>query len=1190
MSILANMSIRRKQTLIIMGTSSVVLLLACAAFSIYEVITFRKAMVQDLSTLAEMMGYNTAAALDFNDAKSAGETLSALHAEPGIIGACIYTKDGKVFASYDRTNDSTIYTPPALHANGYAFEGQRLTLSRPIVHQGETVGTVYLESDMQALYSRLTRYAGIVGLVFAASVLIAFVLSNRLQRLVSGPILDLARMARSVALEKNYGLRARKQSNNELGELVDGFNDMLAQIQGRDAALQTARDGLESRVRERTGELAAANQSLVAEMAERKRGEQQVRMLGTALDAAANAIVITDQEGTIQSVNLAFTALTGYTAEEAVGQNARILKSGKQDEAFYRNLWQTISSCRVWSGEMINRRKDGSLYSESATITPLRNAEGVVARYIAIKQDITERKRAEETLRASQQIIEGIINAIPARVFWKDKNLVYLGCNTVFARDAGFADPKDIIGKDDSQMGWRDQAEKYRRDDRQVIESGISKLLIEEPQTTPGGDTITLLSSKLPLRGSKGEISGVLGMYLDITVRKRTEERLRRSETKFRTLYDTTADAVVLMDAKSFLDCNPATLTMFGYGSRKEFLSKHPADLSPPLQPDGADSLTLANQQIAIAVKKGSHRFEWMHKRADTGAVFPAEVLLSALELDGKWVLQVTVRDITERKRGEEALRKIKLQLAHAMSLAQLFAWDYDVASGLFSFSDSYYELHGTTAALENGNLMSAEIFAREFVHPDDAPRIAEEIGKAVATTDPNYHSQLECRIFRRDGELRHVLVHIAVTKDAKGRTIEIQGANQDITERKRFEAQLFQSQKMETVGKLAGGVAHEFNSIMTAIIGQSELVLYDLPEGNPLHKNVTEIRQAAERAAILTRQLLAYGRKQMLQPDVLDLNTIVAGMESTLRHLAGRDVDVYIAPLTGLKLIKADPGQIEQVIVNVVMNAVDAMPRGGKLTLETAEAFLDEEYVRHFSDLKAGDYIMLAITDTGPGMSNAVKARIFEPFFTTKEVGKGTGLGLAACHGIIKQSNGHISVYSEPGRGATFKIYLPRVRLEVKPPATPLRSPSMPGGTETILLVEDDPALREMAASLLGRLGYTVMSAGNGLEALNVTHQQATGHIDLLFTDVVMPHMGGKELAKRVQSLYSGTKVLFTSAYTENAFLHQGVLQPGITLLQKPFTPSSLAFKVREVLDSDKPDAAPSGRPVPFAHSALGE
>ena len=396
-----------------------------------------------------------------------------------------------------------------------------------------------------------------------------------------------------------------------------------------------------------------------------------------------------------------------------------------------------------------------------------------------------------------------------------------------------------------------------------------------------------------------------------------------------------------------------------------------------------------------------------------------------------------------------------------------------------------------------------------------------------------------------------------------------------DITERKRLEAQLVQSQRLETVGRLAGGIAHEFNSIMTAIIGQSELMLHDLPDGNPLRKNAAEIRQAADRAATLTRQLLAYGRKQILQPDILDLNTILAGMENTLRHLAGRDVDVHIAPSPGLRLVKADAGQIEQVIVNIVMNGADAMPHGGKLTLETAEAFLDHDYVRQFHDLKPGQYVMLAISDTGAGMSEAVKARIFEPFFTTKDVGRGAGLGLATCHGIIKQSGGHISVYSEPGRGTTFKIYLPRVQLEKNPPAPPLKTPDLPRGTETILLVEDDPALREMAATLLGRLGYTVLPAGNGLEALNLTRQRATGPIDLLFTDVVMPHMSGKELSGRIQALFPLTKILFTSACTETAIVHQNVLNPGITLLQKPFTPSSLAKKVREVLDQTTPPPA---------------
>jgi two-component system cell cycle sensor histidine kinase/response regulator CckA len=395
-----------------------------------------------------------------------------------------------------------------------------------------------------------------------------------------------------------------------------------------------------------------------------------------------------------------------------------------------------------------------------------------------------------------------------------------------------------------------------------------------------------------------------------------------------------------------------------------------------------------------------------------------------------------------------------------------------------------------------------------------------------------------------------------------------------DITERKKLEAQLFKSQKLETVGKLAGGFAHEFNSILTAIIGQSELLLGDLPAGSPLTKNATEISKAAGRAAALTRQLLAYGRKQFLQPEVLDLNRVITGMEGIFQHLVGSEVDTQIVPAADLRAMKVDAGQIEQVIMNMAINARDAMPNGGKLTLETANVSFDLESVSRYPELKPGDYVMLAITDTGTGMSEEVKARLFEPFFSTKGVGQGTGLGLSTCYGIVKQSGGHISVYSEPGRGTTFKIYLPQIETQAKISIPRLDSPDLPHGTETILLVEDDPALREMAATLLRRLGYTVLTAANGVEALSLKHARNTGHVDLLFTDVVMPHMSGKELADRVRALYPHTKILFTSAYTDNAIVHQGVLDKGVALLQKPFTPSALAKKLREVLDQKTPPA----------------
>ncbi|HEV2694166.1 MAG TPA: PAS domain S-box protein [Verrucomicrobiae bacterium] len=787
MHISKNLSIRRKQMLIMMATSSVALLLACAVISLYEVFAFRDTMRENLVTLADIVDHNTFAALDFDDPQAAGETLAALQADPSIVGAWLYRKNGEVLAKYDRPNDNIIFTPPELRPNGTLFQGQRLVLNRPVVHKGEVIGTLYLEADMQALYGRLLRFAWIMGLVFVASLLFAFGLSNRLQRLVSDPILHLAQVARSVAGDKNYSLRAKKQSDDELGQLVDGFNEMLAQILQRDAALESARVGLETRVIERTAELAKANAALLLENTERKRAEESLLLLGTAIDQTKESIVITDAELDLPGpkiifVNPAFTKMTGYNEAEVIGKTPRILHGPRTDRALLDRLRENLGHGRVFEGEAVNYRKDGTEFDLEWQIAPLRNAGGKITHFVAIQHDITRRKQ---------------------------------------------------------------------------------------------------------------------------------------------------------------------------------------------------------------------------------------------------------------------------------------------------------------------------------------------------------------------------------------------------------LEAKLFQSQKLETVGKLAGGIAHEFNSILTAIIGQSELLLGDLPAGSPLAHNATEITKAANRAATLTRQLLAYGRKQILKPEILDLNSVLTGMETTLRHVMGRDADVRLSFGPGLKAVKADAGQMEQVIMNMVINASDAMPNGGKLVLETVNTVFDDQSVGRYPELKPGHYVMLAITDTGTGMSDEVKTRVFEPFFTTKDVGQGTGLGLSTCYGIIKQSGGHISVYSEPGRGTSFKIYLPQVESRAQPSVVRLDSPDLPGGTETILLAEDDPALREMAATLLRRLGYNVLTATNGVEALSLKHQRNIGHIDLLFTDVVMPHMSGKELADRMQAMYPRTKILFTSAYTENAIVHQGVLPPGVTLLQKPFTPSALANKLREVLD--RPDVPKS-------------
>ena len=451
-----------------------------------------------------------------------------------------------------------------------------------------------------------------------------------------------------------------------------------------------------------------------------------------------------------------------------------------------------------------------------------------------------------------------------------------------------------------------------------------------------------------------------------------------------------------------------------------------------------------------------------------------------------------------------------------------------------------------------------------DHLHPEDR----EAVLAAVPTILSKDHVAFEYRFRHQDGSYHWIHDEARLTRDSAGRPVEVFGSWVDITERKALEMQLLQAQKMEAVGQLAGGVAHDFNNVLTAIAGYAELLREDLPSEDARRGDAEEIIRATERAAALTRQLLAFSRRQVLAPRVLDLNTVVASVDNMLRRLIAADVELRTALAPELGAVRADPGQLEQVIMNLVVNARDAMPRGGKLTIETANAELDESYALEHPAVVAGPFVMLAVSDSGVGMDAATQARIFEPFFTTKEKGKGTGLGLATVYGIVKQSGGNIWLYSEPGRGTTFKIYLPRVDQPLELPAPTPASRETPRGTETVLLVEDDEAVRTLARKMLASHGYTVLAAPSGADALELAASHA-GPIHLLVTDVVLPGMSGRELATRFQSVRPGLKVLYTSGYTDDAVVHHGVLDPGIAFLQKPFTSGTLARKVRETLDS---------------------
>jgi two-component system, cell cycle sensor histidine kinase and response regulator CckA len=392
-----------------------------------------------------------------------------------------------------------------------------------------------------------------------------------------------------------------------------------------------------------------------------------------------------------------------------------------------------------------------------------------------------------------------------------------------------------------------------------------------------------------------------------------------------------------------------------------------------------------------------------------------------------------------------------------------------------------------------------------------------------------------------------------------------------DVTERKRLEEQLRQAQKMEAIGRLAGGVAHDFNNMMSVVMSYSSMLIQEFPPGDQKREDLEEIRKAGERAAALTRQLLAFSRQQVLEPRILDLNEVLGNVDKMLRRLIGEDVELVTLPAKGLRSVKADPGQIEQVLMNLAVNARDAMPNGGRLTIETANLDVDAGYSREHFDAKPGPYVMLAVSDTGVGMDKATQARIFEPFFTTKEVGKGTGLGLATVFGIVKQSGGTIWVYSEPGRGTTFKVYLPQVDEAGRLVTTRPVSGSASHGTETILLVEDEEQVRHLVRTILHQHGYLTLVARDPAEALHLSDTHP-GAIDLLLTDVVMPQMSGRQLAEQLSPRRPTMKVLYMSGYTDDAVVRSGVLQAEVAFVQKPLTPDTLAQKVRQALDFNSP------------------
>jgi two-component system cell cycle sensor histidine kinase/response regulator CckA len=856
----------------------------------------------------------------------------------------------------------------------------------------------------------------------------------------------------------------------------------------------------------------------------------------------------TTPDGRILVANRALVRMLGYRSA------AELRRRNLEGEGFEPDYPRDVFRRRVEEEGQIAgvesawTRRDGTVLYVRESAVAVRDRAGRIRFYEGAVEDVTERKAAERALRESEAGLRSLFAGLDDALFVHDMEGRILDCNDAACRRLGYT-REELLAMRTADLDAPEFAAGFRERLAEQLARGSAGG--EGVHVTKDGRLVPvdINTSVIEYRGAPA----VLAVMRDITARKEVEEALRRSEQRWRSVFDRMQLIGLELDREGRITyCNDFFLGLTGWSRDEAMGADYLAAFLPPGSPAReVFARTMAGGEApihfrnAILTRNGSLRaIEWNN---------------TLLREAGDRVVGVLSigEDVTDRERAVLELRRSEAEFRGLVEHATIGIARATREGRFLTVNPALIRMLGYRWAEE---LLRLDMARDVYADPADWVRLMAQFARAdVATAETEWK--------RRDGSRIAVRLNVRLIRGQAGEPEYFEGLVEDVTAQRNLEIQFRQAQRLEAVGRLAGGVAHDFNNILTAIRGYGDLLLEELGEDDARRHDVEEIRAAADRATALTRQLLAFSRKQVLQVRVLDLNAVIRTLEKMLRRLIGEDIRLAFTLADDVGTVRTDPGQIEQVILNLVVNARDAMPAGGRLAVETANVALDDGYADAHPGTAPGSYVMLALSDTGTGMDADVMSQIFEPFFTTKEQGKGTGLGLATVYGIVKQSGGHVAVESEPGRGTTFRIYLPRLDEPVEKAEIPEPVAPVAGGRETVLLAEDDPSVREIVAQVLAQKGYRVLRASDGQTALELA-RGAGLNIDLLVTDMVMPGMTGRELSDALSAERPGVRVLYMSGYTDDAVVRHGVLEEGMPYLQKPFASQALASKVRELLD----------------------